>query len=574
MAIDSVVDDFMYAFRGRPGIHAVRHPNGSYSPVYEDVDYEAHLAGDQPAGIYLMHEDSTVLCSAADVDNHKDGNPAWVAQTDLLCDTIRAFDIPYVREISQSGIGSHIWTIYDQHVPAPLARRFWQLVSRESGVALPEVYPRQDRLEAGQLGSLILLPLHNQSRFVDDRWEEIHTEDAVSAVSDSVRTLQDLLGEDAGSVASSTYAVPATVQRLLTAGSLAQARWDSDTTGMTDTSRSAIVAAIAHALIQCGAPLVDIEEALYAWCVENNYDKYTQTGSYGVPWIKHTVQRSLSFQYAGDRSMKPPLSTGVEWSPATLEDAAIAAIDQKSLGNEEIYGTGVGAVDNSIEGVRPGEMAVVAARPSQGKTAFGLAWADHAAKEVPVLFISEEMSKLELGKRMVLTVSGEVESSDEIRQHFGDRKGIYILESLSTIERCEKAIEHHVRHHDIKMVVVDYLQLLTTETRTSRYEEVSEISRRFKQLARTLDIAVVCLCQLNRQVEIRDGKVPQMSDIRDSGQIEQDSDLVMMLQWLNRDVEYFRVWCIKRRNGGIKEQMVSINFNASRQTFYDNSPKA
>ena len=65
-----------------------------------------------------------------------------------------------------------------------------------------------------------------------------------------------------------------------------------------------------------------------------------------------------------------------------------------------------------------------------------------------------------------------------------------------------------------------------------------------------------------------------MSDIRDSGQIEQDSDLVMMLQWLNRDVEYFRVWCIKRRNGGIKEQMVSINFNASRQTFYDNSPKA
>ena len=145
MALDSVVEDFVYAFRGRPGIHAVRHPNGSYSPVYEDVDYEAHLAGEQPAGIYLMHEDSTVLCSAADIDNHKDGNPAWVQQTDAVCDVLRDHAVPYVREISQSGTGTHVWTIYDEHVPAPLARRFWRMVSRESGVTLPEIYPRQDR---------------------------------------------------------------------------------------------------------------------------------------------------------------------------------------------------------------------------------------------------------------------------------------------------------------------------------------------------------------------------------------------------------------------------------------------
>ena len=570
MALDSVVEDFVYAFRGRPGIHAVRHPNGSYSPVHEDVDYEAHLAGEQPAGIYLMHEDSTVLCSAADIDNHKDGNPAWVQQTDAVCDVLRDHAVPYVREISQSGTGTHVWTIYDEHVPAPLARRFWRMVSRESGVTLPEIYPRQDRLDPGQLGSLILLPLHNQSRFVDDRWEEIHTEDAIRTVTQSAETLRNLLGEEAATASEGRYSIPASVQRQLTVGSLAKTRWDSDTAGMADTSRSAIVMAIARALIEAGVILDDIEEALYYWCVENDYDKHTKTATYGMPWIKHTVDKALKFHYAGGCSVGPP-TTLAEWSPATMEEAALAAHERKSQGAETIYATGISTVDNSIEGVRPGEMAVVAARPSQGKTAFGLEWANHASQEVPVLIISEEMSKIELGKRMSLRM--RTDSIEDIRQHFADRKRIFIEENLVTIEKCEEMIEQHVRHHGVKMVVVDYLQLLTTNTRSSEYEEVTVISRKFKQLARTLDIAVVCLCQLNRQVEMRDGKVPQMSDIRGSGQVEQDSDLVLMLQWPNRDVEYYRVWAIKRRNGAIKEQMITTYFDAGRQVYNDHPTK-
>jgi replicative DNA helicase len=229
-------------------------------------------------------------------------------------------------------------------------------------------------------------------------------------------------------------------------------------------------------------------------------------------------------------------------------------------------------------------MAVIAARPSHGKTAFGLHWIDAAAaNQIPCLIVSEEMSKLELAKRALLAISKldsekweigkKTQLEKETNSHYDQRAPVYGIESCQTVDALEQAVAMHVEVKGVRLVAVDYLQLLSSEHNVSRYEAVTDISKRLKQIAVKYRVAMLVMCQLNREIEKRDRKMPQLSDLRESGQIEQDADLVLFLQWPCRmggaeenDKRYW-IWCAKRRNGPIRLPKVETEFDCERQKF-------
>ncbi|HEY7769193.1 replicative DNA helicase [Longimicrobium sp.] len=210
--------------------------------------------------------------------------------------------------------------------------------------------------------------------------------------------------------------------------------------------------------------------------------------------------------------------------------------------------TGFADLDELTAGFQPSDLIIVAARPSMGKTAFTLNIAQHAAisAKKPVAFFSLEMSKESLVQR-VLCAEARVDASrlrrgrllDDEYARLATAAGylntapIYIDDSagISVLEMRAKARRLKSDRQDLSLIIVDYLQLMTggkgkTE---NRQQEVSEISRGLKALAKELDVPVVALSQLSRAVEQRPDKRPMMSDLRESGAIEQDADLIMFL---------------------------------------------
>jgi len=212
--------------------------------------------------------------------------------------------------------------------------------------------------------------------------------------------------------------------------------------------------------------------------------------------------------------------------------------------------TGFYEIDKLTAGLHPGNLVIVAARPGMGKTAFALNIAEHAAVNLKqgVAIFSLEMSTEELVKRFIcsrsrinlrdvqtgfldqgrgdfqrLTMAASEFSASPI---FIDDSGGMKIGQLMAIARRLK------QRQDIKLVIVDYLQLLTSESkqaRDSRQNEVSEISRGLKALAKELNVPVIALSQLNRNAEKSDSNRPKLSDLRESGSIEQDADVVMLL---------------------------------------------
>src|SRR5262249_15149849 len=152
------------------------------------------------------------------------------------------------------------------------------------------------------------------------------------------------------------------------------------------------------------------------------------------------------------------------------------------------------------------------------------------------LVLSEEMATAELGKRAIHSITTLPEEHwgpetvgvlrGEVDTHYADRADIFVVENCNTIDRAEDVIDQCCSAHGVKLVVVDYLQLLGGRG-LRRYEQVSDVSRRLKQAARRNGCALLALSQLNREVENREGKDPKLSDLRDSGQLEQDADLVL-----------------------------------------------
>ncbi|WP_094606652.1 Replicative DNA helicase [Sporomusa silvacetica DSM 10669] len=211
--------------------------------------------------------------------------------------------------------------------------------------------------------------------------------------------------------------------------------------------------------------------------------------------------------------------------------------------------TGFKDLDKLTSGLQPSDLILIAARPSMGKTAFVLNIAQNIAikEKQAVAFFSLEMSKEQLVQRMLCSEApidaqrlriGELENNDWDKLvraadrlaaapiFIDDTAGITIMEMRSKARRLK--IEH-----DLKLIIIDYLQLMQGGTGSSRSEnrqqEISEISRSLKALARELKVPVVALSQLSRGVESRQVKKPMLSDLRESGSLEQDADIVAFL---------------------------------------------
>ncbi|MPM69978.1 Replicative DNA helicase [bioreactor metagenome] len=220
--------------------------------------------------------------------------------------------------------------------------------------------------------------------------------------------------------------------------------------------------------------------------------------------------------------------------------------------------TGFNQLDKLTMGWQNSDLIIIAARPAMGKTAFVLSMAKNIAInfEHPVGFFSLEMSNVQLVNRLIVNVcqiKGESIKSGRLSQDEWDRLDIKIKElydapifiddtpSLSVFELRTKA-RRLVREHNVKILVIDYLQLMNASGMSfgSREQEVSMISRSLKGLAKELNIPIIALSQLNRGVESRqgnEGKRPQLADLRESGAIEQDADLVCFIH----RPEYYRI---------------------------------
>lgn len=212
--------------------------------------------------------------------------------------------------------------------------------------------------------------------------------------------------------------------------------------------------------------------------------------------------------------------------------------------------TGFGQIDHMTGGLQKGDLVVLAARPSMGKTAFGLSLLEHIGidennrKGLPAVFFSLEMSKLLIAQRLLCS-RARVDMGRMRRATLNDHEigllhaahaemrdaPIYIDDTpgMSVMEVRAKARRLKMMH-DIKIVFIDYLQLMSDPSnKESRQQEISSISRGLKALGRELEVPIVALAQLNRQVEGRSSNRPRMSDLRESGAIEQDADVIMLL---------------------------------------------
>jgi replicative DNA helicase len=209
--------------------------------------------------------------------------------------------------------------------------------------------------------------------------------------------------------------------------------------------------------------------------------------------------------------------------------------------------TGYIDLDERLSGLQPSTLVIVGARPSMGKTALALGMASHATMEarVPVLYFSLEMSHSELTQRLLCSEArvdssrirnGKLLESDWPKiSHAIGRLGeapLYIDDNpnLTIMEVRAKARRLKSRLGDLGLVVIDYLQLMSgRNSAENRQVEVSEISRGLKILARELEVPVVALSQLSRNLEARADKRPMLADLRESGSLEQDADVVMFL---------------------------------------------
>jgi replicative DNA helicase len=211
--------------------------------------------------------------------------------------------------------------------------------------------------------------------------------------------------------------------------------------------------------------------------------------------------------------------------------------------------TGFNDMDSKLMGgLHPSDLIIIAGRPGMGKTSLAMNIAEHVAiyENKPVVIFSLEMGKDQLLLRILSSIScvplsklrdsrflkteewaeltGACEKVYDAPLYIDDTAGITPMEIRAKLRRL------FMKEKDISMIVVDYLQLMKIKTRTdSREQEISEISRSMKAIAKEFHIPVIALSQLNRKVEERGDKKPQMSDLRESGAIEQDSDIILMI---------------------------------------------
>lgn len=255
---------------------------------------------------------------------------------------------------------------------------------------------------------------------------------------------------------------------------------------------------------------------------------------------------------------------------------AIEKIEKASRSQGSVTGipTGFIDLDYKMSGFQPSDLILVAARPSMGKTAFVLNIAQYMAfhNDVTAAIFSLEMSKEQLVNRL-LALESKVDSQNIRTGNLEDEEWAKLIEGANIIGKSNLIIDDkpgisiselrskcrkYKMEHNLGIIFIDYLQLMTGSGRSeSRQQEISDISRSLKGLARELNVPVIALSQLSRAVEQRPEHRPMLSDLRESGAIEQDADVVMFIyrdDYYNKDTELKNVAEIiiaKQRNGSI-----------------------
>lgn len=257
---------------------------------------------------------------------------------------------------------------------------------------------------------------------------------------------------------------------------------------------------------------------------------------------------------------------------------------------DELLGleTGLYDLDNFLQGLKNSDFMILAARPSMGKTAFALNIASHLSikKDTPVVFFSLEMSSNQLIHRIFSSYgliplfnlkSGNLDDAHtqkliKVSNKLSQSK-LLINDEISNLMSLRSIARKLKRENDIKLIIIDYLQLLEGTRRENRNLEISEISRSLKILAKELDIPIIALSQLSRSVESRQVKKPMLSDLRESGSLEQDADIVMFLyreDYYNPETENKNITDViiaKNRNG--PTGTISVYFHKEYVRFQD-----
>jgi replicative DNA helicase len=249
-------------------------------------------------------------------------------------------------------------------------------------------------------------------------------------------------------------------------------------------------------------------------------------------------------------------------------------------------------LDRILAGLQKSDLIIIGARPACGKTTFVMDMVRHAAvrHKVPVGVFSLEMSKEQLVDRLFASMlgvdswklqKGKLDDSDF--QNMGpimddlNKANIFIDDSMgSSIPELRAKARRLQMEHGLDMIIIDFMQLMSTGNAGytgNRVQEISEISRSLKMLGRELKIPIVALSQLSRAVESRPGNIPQLSDLRESGSIEQDADVVLMMyreDYYEEDSDrpgITDIYVRKHRNGPTGR--VELMFKREQMRFYD-----
>jgi replicative DNA helicase len=279
---------------------------------------------------------------------------------------------------------------------------------------------------------------------------------------------------------------------------------------------------------------------------------------------------------------------------------AMERLDARMAGTHAAGGCDYGYrdLDSKTAGMHQGELVILAARPSMGKTAFAMNVAENVAlnQNVPVLFVSLEMSSLELADRLLCSVAkvnghrlrnGTVSQDDRLKivdkAEVLSRAPLFVDDSPSrTVTEISAAARRIKRRHgSLGLIVIDYLQLIEPDNpKDPRQEQVAKIARRLKGMAREMKVPVMCLAQLNRQTEAGKDNIPRLSHLRESGAIEQDADVVL---FVHREEYYHRgeerdqhageaqIIIAKQRNGPVGD--INLEWLRDFTRFQDPTPE-
>ena len=266
--------------------------------------------------------------------------------------------------------------------------------------------------------------------------------------------------------------------------------------------------------------------------------------------------------------------------PETLREIVKQFTESEDPAGQNLIETGLVELDDALDGgFEYGEFVIMGARPGNGKSMVGLQLIHNwTARGIPCAFVSEEMSNWKIAKRTTqfmtpVPSSQWADKRDEVRQsreiHFHNRAECYVIEFCKTVDVAVREIRKLVKDHGVRCVVVDYAQLLGGRG-NSIYERITNMSMELRRLANELNLVLVALAQTGRDVEKRGTYEPRMSDLKESGQLEQDADVIIFLVWScksDKDAppDKFCFHIAKNRGRAINQDVATCRFDPRRQ---------